>query len=138
MALGSGGIFGQGIGNSRAKLMFLPEPQNDYIFAIIGEELGLIGCLFLMLAYFVLIFKIIKIALHAPDTFSRMFSAGMALLISVQAAFNVAVVTNLVPSTGVILPFVSAGGSSLVSLMIGMGVLLNISRHQKDIRAKNL
>ncbi len=138
MALGSGGIFGQGIGNSRAKLMFLPEPQNDYIFAIIGEELGLVGCLFLMLAYFVLIFKIIKIALHAPDTFSRMFSAGMALLISVQVAFNVAVVTNLMPSTGVILPFVSAGGSSLVSLMIGMGILLNISRHQKGYTSEKL
>lgn len=138
MALGSGGIFGQGIGNSRAKLMFLPEPQNDYIFAIIGEELGLIGCLFLIAAYFVLIFKIIKISLHAPDTFSRMFCAGMALLLSVQVAFNVAVVTNLLPSTGVILPFVSAGGSSLVSLMIGMGIMLNISRQQKGYMSEKL
>ncbi len=132
MALGSGGIFGQGIGNSRAKLMFLPEPQNDYIFAIVGEELGLVGCLALLVAYFILILKIIKIALHAPDTFSRMFCAGMAVLLAVQVVFNVAVVTNLVPSTGVMLPFVSAGGSSLVSLMIGMGIMLNISRHQKS------
>ena len=86
----------------------------------------------MLVAYFILILKIIKIALHAPDTFSRMFCAGMAVLLAVQVVFNVAVVTNLVPSTGVMLPFVSAGGSSLVSLMIGMGIMLNISRHQKS------
>lgn len=131
MALGSGGIFGQGIGNGRAKLMFLPEPQNDYIFAIIGEELGLLGCVTVILVYFLLIFKLIKISFGAPDGFSRMVAAGMGLLLAIQVFINIAVVTNLIPSTGITLPFISAGGSSLVSLMISMGIVLNISRNQK-------
>lgn len=134
MALGSGGIFGVGIGNGRAKLMFLPEPQNDYIFAVIGEELGLLGCVALILIYFLLIFRLIKIAMAAPDVFSRMVTAGMALLLAIQVFINIAVVTNLIPSTGITLPFISAGGSSLVSLMVSMGIVLNISRNQKKQR----
>ncbi len=133
MALGSGGIFGQGIGNGRAKLKFLPEPQNDYIFAIIGEELGLIGCCALILAYFILILRIIKIALGAQDTFARLYASGMAVLLSIQIFLNIGVVTNLLPPTGIILPFVSSGGSSLITLMIGMGVVLNISRNRKYV-----
>ncbi len=132
MALGSGGIFGVGIGNGRAKLNFLPEPQNDYIFAIVGEELGLLGCVALIAAYFLLIFMIIKVAIGAPDTFSRMFSIGVALLLAMQVFLNIAVVTNLIPSTGVVLPFVSSGGSSLITLMFAMGIVLNISRNVKS------
>ncbi len=131
MALGSGGIFGVGIGNGRAKLNFLPEPQNDYIFAIIGEELGLLGCIALIGAYFVLIFMIIKVAIGAPDTYSRMFCIGMAILLFIQVFLNIAVVTNLIPSTGVVLPFVSSGGSSLITLLFAMGIVLNISRNIK-------
>jgi cell division protein FtsW len=131
MALGSGGIFGVGIGNGRAKLMFLPEPQNDYIFAIIGEELGLLGCVAVILVYFLLVFRLIKISFATTDVFSRMVTAGMALLLAIQVFINIAVVTNLIPSTGITLPFISAGGSSLISLMVSMGIVLNISRNQK-------
>ena len=131
MALGSGGIFGVGVGNGRAKLMFLPEPQNDYIFAIIGEELGLIGCTILIIAYGVLIYKLVQLSFAAPDVFSRMLVAGMAVLLSMQVFINVAVVTNMIPSTGITLPFISSGGSSLISMLLCMGVVLNISRNKK-------
>ncbi|MCL1913928.1 MAG: putative lipid II flippase FtsW [Eubacteriaceae bacterium] len=129
MALGSGGIFGQGIGNGKAKLMFLPEPQNDYIFSIIGEEMGLLGCVVLILVYFLLIFRLIRISLATPDIFGRLLVSGMALLLGMQVFLNIAVVTNLVPPTGVMLPFISYGGSSLVTLMLGIGVCLNVSRN---------
>ena len=137
MALGSGGIFGVGVGNGRAKLMFLPEPQNDYIFAIIGEELGLIGCTILIIAYGVLIYKLVKLSFAAPDVFSRMLVAGMAVLLSMQVFINVAVVTNMIPSTGITLPFISSGGSSLISMLLCMGVVLNISRNQKRVKSSN-
>jgi cell division protein FtsW len=132
MALGSGGIFGQGIGNGKAKLMFLPEPQNDYIFSIIGEELGLIGCFAVILVYFILIFKLIKVSLAATDIFGRMLASGMGLLLGIQVFLNISVVTNLIPPTGVMLPFISAGGSSLVTLLFGMGIVLNVSRNIKQ------
>ncbi|MFA0815649.1 MAG: putative lipid II flippase FtsW [Anaerofustis sp.] len=131
MALGSGGVFGVGIGNGKAKLLFLPEPQNDYIFSVIGEELGLIGCIALLAVYLYLIFKLIQISFRCPDMFSKLVCSGMGLLLSIQVFINVAVVTNLIPSTGVTLPFISAGGSSLVSLMLSFGVVLNISRNLK-------
>lgn len=131
MALGSGGVFGVGIGNGKAKLLFLPEPQNDYIFAVIGEELGLIGCVLLLALYLYLIFKLIQLSFFCPDMFSKLVTSGMGLLISMQVFINVAVVTNLIPSTGVTLPFISAGGSSLVTLMLSFGVVLNISRNLK-------
>ena len=137
MALGSGGIFGVGVGNGRAKLMFLPEPQNDYIFAIIGEELGLIGCTILLITYGVLIYKLVKLAFSAPDAFSRMVVAGTAVLLSMQVFINVAVVTNMIPSTGITLPFISSGGSSLISMLLCMGVVLNISRNKKRIKSTN-
>ena len=134
MALGSGGLFGKGIGNGRAKLLFLPEPQNDYIFAIIGEELGFLGCSLLMITYFVLILFILKVATGAPDVFSRMYVSGFAILITVQVILNIAVVSNTIPSTGIILPFVSSGGSALASLFVILGITLNISR---NIKRKN-
>ena len=137
MALGSGGIFGVGVGNGRAKLMFLPEPQNDYIFAIIGEELGLIGCTILLITYGVLIYKLVKLAFAAPDAFSRMVVAGTAVLLSMQVFINVAVVTNMIPSTGITLPFISSGGSSLISMLLCMGVVLNISRNRKRVKSTN-
>ncbi|MDR2519862.1 MAG: putative lipid II flippase FtsW [Eubacteriaceae bacterium] len=132
MALGSGGIFGQGIGNGKAKLMFLPEPQNDYIFSVIGEELGLIGCVTVILVYFFLVFRLIKIALGTSDVFGRLLASGMGLLIAIQVFLNIAVVTNLIPPTGVMLPFISAGGSSLLTMLFSMGIVLNISRNVKS------
>ena len=134
MALGSGGIFGQGIGNGRAKLGFLPELQNDYIFSVIGEELGLVGCVALIIVYFILISKILKLAFKAPGVFEKMFCGGAAILLAVQVFLNIGVVTNLLPSTGIILPFISSGGSSLFTFMIIIGVVLNISRNIKTPR----
>jgi len=132
MALGSGGIFGQGIGNGKAKLNFLPEPQNDYIFSVIGEELGLIGCITVIVVYFVLIYKLMRIALGTSDVFGRLLASGLGLLLSIQVFLNVAVVTNLIPPTGVMLPFISAGGSSLLTLLFAMGIVLNVSRNVKQ------
>ncbi|MCL1803118.1 MAG: putative lipid II flippase FtsW [Eubacteriaceae bacterium] len=132
MALGSGGIFGLGIGNGRAKLMFLPEPQNDYIFSVIGEELGLIGCMAVIAIYFVLIFKLIKISLATDDIFGRLITSALGLLIAIQVFLNIAVVTNIVPPTGVMLPLISAGGSSLLTMLLSLGVALNVSRNTRS------
>ena len=129
MALGSGGLLGKGLGAGSAKFGFLPFSENDYIFAIIGEELGLVGCLALLFTYFLLIVRIARIAISAQDAYSRLFCAGMAILFGIQVFLNVAVVTNMMPSTGIILPLVSSGGSSLLTLMTGMGIVLNISRN---------
>ncbi|MBR4395571.1 MAG: putative lipid II flippase FtsW [Eubacteriaceae bacterium] len=129
MALGSGGLLGKGLGAGSAKFGFLPFSENDYIFAVIGEELGLVGCLALLFTYFLLILRIARIAISAQDAFSRLFCSGMAILFGIQVFLNVAVVTNIMPSTGIILPLVSSGGSSLLTLMIGMGIVLNISRN---------
>jgi cell division protein FtsW len=136
MALGSGGLFGVGIGNGRAKLIFLPEPQNDYIFAVIGEELGLIGCVLLLSVYFVLITKIMKLSFRIKDRFAQLLAAGVSVLLAIQVFINVAVVTNLIPSTGITLPFISYGGSSLVSILISMGIVLNISRNQQKAKRR--
>ncbi|MBR6801903.1 MAG: cell division protein FtsW [Eubacteriaceae bacterium] len=129
MALGSGGIFGQGIGNGVAKLSYLPESQNDYIFSIIGEELGLVGCIFVITAFMLLIVRLMKTAFSAKDMFGRMISSGMAVLIGIQVFLNLMVVTNSMPSTGVSLPFISYGGSSLITLLMGMGIVLNVTRN---------
>ncbi|MCL2364938.1 MAG: putative lipid II flippase FtsW [Defluviitaleaceae bacterium] len=130
-AIASGGLFGQGIGNSR-QATFVPEAHNDIIFAIIAEELGLIGAGFIMLLFVIFIWRGIKIALNAPDTFSSMVAIGIVLTIAFQAIINIAVVTNTIPNTGVTLPFISYGGTSLIVSMALAGVLLNISRYSKD------
>ena len=129
MALGSGGLLGRGFGEGKAKLLFMPEPQNDFIFAHIGEEMGLICGIILIAVYLFLIWRCIVIALNAPDPFSMLFSGGMAGLLGMQVFINIGVATALLPVTGMPLPFVSAGASSLISLMCGMGVVLNISKH---------
>ena len=129
MALGSGGLLGRGFGEGKAKLLFMPEPQNDFIFAHIGEEMGLICGIILIAVYLFLIWRCIVIALNAPDSFSMLFSGGMAGLLGMQVFINIGVATALLPVTGMPLPFVSAGASSLISLMCGMGVVLNISKH---------
>lgn len=134
MALGSGGLFGVGLGKSIQKHLYLPEPQNDFILAIIGEELGFVGILILMLAYVVLIWRGIHIAVNAPDQFGTLLASGITIMIAVQVLFNVAVVTSSMPPTGVILPFVSYGGNALMLFMGSMGILLNISRHTAQVK----
>ena len=128
-AIGSGGLFGLGLVQSRQKFLYIPEPQNDFIYAIICEELGFIGALFVIFLFGLLIWKGIMIAKEAPDEFSSLTAAGITSLIAVQVLMNIAVVTSTMPVTGVPLPFFSYGGSSLVILLIEMGILLNISRH---------
>ncbi len=128
-AIASGGFYGMGLGQSRQKFLYIPEPQNDFIFAVICEELGLLGAIFVMFLFGLLIFKGIMIARNAPDEFSALTATGITSLIAVQVLMNIAVVTSSMPVTGVTLPFFSYGGSSLVILLMGMGILLNISRY---------
>ena len=131
-ALGSGGVFGVGLGNSRQKALFMPEPHNDFIFAIIGEELGLIGCLAIVVIFLFVILKGISIALKAKDNYGFLLGIGIISVIAVQSIINIAVVTGSMPVTGVPLPFISYGGTSLVFNLCAMGILLNISRQSKS------
>lgn len=128
LAIGSGGLFGRGLGKSMQKYLYIPEPYNDYIFSILAEELGYVGSVFVMLLFLVFIWRGIKVAMNAPDIFGSLMATGITSLIGVQFLFNVAVVTNSMPSTGISLPFFSYGGTSLMFLMFGVGILLNISR----------
>lgn len=127
-AIGSGGLFGVGLGRSRQKYLYIPEPQNDFIFSIICEELGWIGAILVLALFALLIWRGIKIALNAPDKLGSLLAFGFSCLVAIQVVINVAVVTASMPVTGMQLPFFSAGGSSLVFLSWGMGILLNISR----------
>ena len=127
-AIGSGGFWGLGLGQSRQKFLYLPEPQNDFIFSIICEELGFIGALLVVVLFVILIMKGIKISINAPDKFSSLLVAGIMGLIAVQVIINIAVVTSSIPSTGMPLPFFSYGGSSLVFILAEMGVVLSVSR----------
>ncbi|RDY25728.1 stage V sporulation protein E [Romboutsia weinsteinii] len=130
-ALGSGGLFGLGLGKSKQKFFYIPEPQNDFIFAIIGEELGLVGCAVVMMLFVILVYRCIRIALKCSNVFACMVVIGIGGQIGIQAALNVAVATSSMPATGVALPFVSYGGTSLVIFMAAIGIVLNISKHVK-------
>ncbi len=132
-AIGSGGFFGLGFGNSRQKFMYVSEPQNDFIFAIICEELGVIGAFVIILLFGILIWRGIKIAVNAPDSFGTMLVVGIMSLVGWQTFLNIAVVTKLIPTTGISLPFFSAGGSSLIFLMAAMGIVLNVSKHKRQV-----
>lgn len=136
IALGNGGLFGQGLNFSRQKLNFLPERENDYILAIIGEELGFVGCLSLLAAYFFVIFRGTVVAMRCGDRFGRLLAGGITAVLAIQVVLNVAVVTNAIPSTGQTLPFVSYGGTSLIVFLGAMGILLNISRYS-EVEEKN-
>ena len=131
LALGSGGIFGLGLGKSVQKNLYLPEPQNDFILAIIGEEMGYVSMILLMLAYMLLVWRGIKVAMDAPDRFGMLLASGITAMIAIQVVLNIAVVTSSMPATGVTLPFISYGGNALWMFMFCMGVLLNISRHRR-------
>lgn len=133
LALGSGGLFGLGLGKSIQKNLYLPEPQNDFIFAIIGEELGFIGCLILIIAYILLVWRGIHIAINAADLFGTLLASGISIMIGIQVVLNIAVVTSSMPPTGVTLPFVSYGGNALMIFMASVGILLNISRHTVEV-----
>ena len=134
IAVGSGGWFGVGLGNSRQKHMFVSQPQNDFIFSIICEELGFIGALFVIALFLAFIIRGITVALRAPDTFSCLTAIGITSQIGLQAVLNMMVVVGVIPNTGISLPFFSYGGSSILMLMIEMGILLSISRfsYQKE------
>lgn len=128
LALGSGGLFGLGLGKGLQKNLYLPEPQNDFILAIIGEELGYIGCILLLMTYLILVWRGVHVALNAPDLFGTLVASGITIMLALQVILNVAVVTSSMPPTGITLPFVSYGGNALMLFMGSMGILLNISR----------
>ena len=130
-AIGSGGVSGVGLGESTQKLMFLPEAHNDFIFAVVGEELGLLGCLALVAAFLVLLWRGLRIALRARDPFGSYLVAGITLSLVVQAFINMGVVLNLLPTKGLTLPFVSYGGSSLLVTLLAAGLALNVSQHAR-------
>jgi cell division protein FtsW len=128
VGIGSGGLFGLGLGAGRQKFGYLPNAHTDFIYSIIGEELGLIGALFVLVLFGVLVYAGVRIALHAPDAFGRLLAAGIVSWFAIQALTNLGAVTGLLPITGVPLPFVSFGGSALVVSLVAVGILLSISR----------
>jgi cell division protein FtsW len=128
-AIGSGGWTGVGIGQSKQKFLYLPEPQNDYIFAIICEELGYIGAILIIAAFCMLVWRGVWIAYKAPDKFSSFLVMGITIKVALQAALNIAVVTNIFPATGITMPFFSYGGTALIILMAEMGIILSVSKY---------
>ena len=127
-AIGSGGIFGKGLGQSVQKLGFVPEAQNDMIFTIICEELGLFGAVSVILMFLFMIWRFMVIANNSTDLFGSLIVVGVLAHISIQVILNIAVVTNTIPNTGITLPFISYGGTSVLFLMIEMGLVLSVSR----------
>lgn len=128
LAIGSGGILGRGIGQSRQKYLWVPEPHNDFIFSIVCEELGLIGAVIIIILFCLLIWRGFTIAMHAPDKFGSLLAIGLTFQVGLQALLNIWVVTNTIPNTGISLPFFSYGGTSLVILLAEMGIVLSVSR----------
>lgn len=131
-AIGSGGLFGKGLGNSVQKLSIIPEAQNDMIFAIICEELGLFGAILLMLLFGYMLYRLIVIAQNAPDLYGTLIVSGIFIHIALQVILNIAVVLNVIPTTGVTLPFISYGGTSVIFIMIEMGIALNVARNIRN------
>lgn len=131
-ALGPGHIFGSGLGQGRQKLFYLPEPHNDFIFAVIGEELGFIGAVAILLLFLLIIWRGYQIAVKAPDLFSSLLAAGIIFVFGLQVLINIAVVTASMPVTGINLPLISAGGSSVFFTLISIGILLSISRYTRE------
>ena len=131
LTIGSGGLFGRGLGQSTQKFMYLPEPQNDFIFAVVCEELGLIGAAMVIILFVLFIWRGFTIAVKAPDKFGMMVAVGITAQIGFQALLNIAVVTNTIPNTGIALPFFSYGGTALFMTLAQMGIVLNISRQSR-------
>ena len=132
-AIGSGGLFGLGLGGSRQKFLYLPEPQNDFIFAVICEELGFLGAILVIGLFCIMLWRCVVIAINSQDRYKSLVVLGVTILMAAQFVINICVVTNIIPVTGMPLPFFSAGGSSLVFVMFAMGLVLNVS---KDIKKK--
>ncbi len=130
-AIGPGGLLGLGLGESRQKYFYLPEPQTDFIFAILSEELGFIGGGVVLLLFGIVLWRGVRIALAAPDLFGSLLSLGIVAMIAIQVMINIGVVTGLMPVTGITLPLLSYGGSSLTLMLVAIGILLNISRHAR-------
>src|SRR3989475_619237 len=129
IAIGPGGVRGRGLMNGVQKLFYLPEPHTDFIYAVISEELGLIGATAVLMCFCVITWRGLRIALRAPDSLGAFLALGLTTMIAVQAFVNISVVLGLMPTKGLPLPFVSAGGSSLLINLLGMGILLNVSQH---------
>lgn len=127
-AIGSGGLFGAGLGESKQKFLYIPEPHNDFIFSILGEEVGFVGCAIVLILFAIFIWRGVLIAMKAPDMFGSLIAVGITALVAIQVIINVAVVTSSMPATGMPLPFFSYGGTALFILLCEMGILLNISR----------
>lgn len=128
LAIGSGGLFGLGLGSGRQKYFYLPEQHTDFIFAVLGEELGFVGAAVILILFFVFVWRGLRIALYAPDLYGSLLAVGITGMVGLQAVLNIGVVSGSLPVTGITLPFLSYGGSSLVITLAGVGVLLNISR----------
>lgn len=128
LAIGSGGILGRGIGQSRQKYLWVPEPHNDFIFSIVCEELGLVGAIIIILLFCLLVWRGFTIAMRSPDKYGSLLAIGLTFQVGLQAMLNIWVVTNTIPNTGISLPFFSYGGTSLLILLAEMGVVLSISR----------
>ena len=128
LAIGSGGLLGRGIGQSRQKYLWVPEPHNDFIFSIVCEELGLIGAMVIIVLFCALVWRGFTIAMRAKDRFGTLMAIGLTFLVGLQAILNILVVTNTIPNTGISLPFFSYGGTALVILLAEMGIVLSISR----------
>ena len=133
-AIASGGLFGVGLGKSTQKFLYIPEPQNDFIFSIIAEEIGYIGVFLVIALFCMLLWRGIRVAIFCEDLFGTLLATGITALIFVQAVLNIAVVAGLAPNTGIPLPFFSAGGTSIVMFLTEIGILLNISKHPKKKR----
>jgi cell division protein FtsW len=129
IAVGTGGMWGKGLMNGVQKLFFLPEPHTDFIYSVISEELGLVGATAVLLCFCVITWRGLRVSIRAPDRFGAFLALGLTTMVAIQAFVNVSVVLGLMPTKGIPLPFVSAGGSSLLINLLGMGVLLNVSQH---------
>ena len=132
IAVGNGGVFGRGLMAGVQKLFYLPEPHTDFIYAVVGEELGLVGATAVLLCFCVIAWRGLRVALRAPDAFGSLLALGLTTMMAVQAFVNISVVIGLMPTKGIPLPFVSAGGSSLVINLVGMGILLNVSQQASE------
>ncbi|HIP50248.1 MAG TPA: stage V sporulation protein E, partial [Candidatus Pacebacteria bacterium] len=131
IAIGSGGVFGIGLGHSKQKGLYLPEPVGDSIYAIIAEELGMLGTIGIIILFALLAWRGLKIATSAPDIFGKLIAGGITIWIVGQAIMNIAAITALMPLTGIPLPFISYGGTSIVFTLISVGILLNISKQAR-------
>lgn len=137
IAIGSGGLFGLGLGNSRQKYLYLPESKNDFVFPIVCEELGFVGALAIIIVFFLLVIEGFSIAARCKDRFGSLIAVGITTQIGIQTALNLAVVSNLIPNTGISLPFFSYGGTALIMQLVEMGIMLNISQQRDYTGEKN-